>query len=235
MMQLLQNTNLAIQIGNKTKCANATKFAFDIALHLANEIGRDRVEDFIKQGFKKAYGAEVNVSMPWLLSISKGDLKAALGIRPATSTLFIEQYIDVPIEQAISVLAPDVNRHQIAEIGHLYSNSNRFTIPLFMVTAISLLCNNYEYMVFSATEHVLSLITRAGINCSQIAKADVSKLTPPVDNWGSYYDTNPVVVAVSLYDVVQAISNDKGLASVFADLDEKIARTTEKLNKASSL
>ena len=162
--------------------AKQSKYAFGIDVYKTGDQGRLDAEQFIIDGFLNSYNANITVSMPWVLAINNGSFKAALGIRPATEALFLEQYIGQPIEQSLSQSFQDIKRSEIAEVGHLYSNSNKFTIPLFLTTAVSLFCNDYKFMVFSATEHVLDLITRTGISHTLLTTADSSKLDQSNDN-----------------------------------------------------
>ncbi|WP_448210998.1 thermostable hemolysin [Colwellia sp. MEBiC06753] len=161
--------------------------------------------------------------MPWLLAVSDGRYRSALGIRTALQPLFIEQYLSTSVEQALSSVVGQVTRSEIAEIGHLYSNAKRFTLPLLLVAAVSLFCNDYKYMVFSGTDHVLSLLAKTGVDCHFIAHADQAKLTPSTDNWGSYYQTNPKVVFVELSQVIHLLNTNPRYFAMFESLNEKIA------------
>ncbi|WP_100642863.1 thermostable hemolysin [Alteromonas facilis] len=216
---------------NTSRCENvAKKYAFNIDAYAIGDIDREEAEHFIQEGFKRAYNATVSVTMPWILAINNGAFKAALGIRPATDTLFLEQYLDNPVEQYLASTR-QIQRSHIAEIGHLYSNSNKFTLPLFLTTAVSLFTNEYKYMVFSATEHVLQLISRAGIPHTFLSNADPARLNTASDNWGSYYDTKPKVVAVSLLDVMAVVNNHPLYARMFEQLSSKIAATSKRLQR----
>ena len=222
------------------------KYAFSLDVYQKHDCGRAAAEQFIKDGFASTYGADIDISMPYILAINNGKFKAALGIRSAKESLFIEQYLAQPIEyyvsQAhvsqthisqthVSQTSPVIHREHIAEIGHLYSNSNKFTIPLFLTTAVSLFCNGYEHMVFAGTEHVVKLISKAGIDCHYIAQADKNKLQESSINWGSYYETNPQVVFVSLAAVMLVVNKSAHFKQMFEQLEHKIALTTRKLKR----
>ena len=213
---------------NITKKSDSA-FTSDLDVFAKTSPGRTDVESFIINGFQKSYNASVSVNMPWVLAIKDGQFKAALGIRSAVNPLFIEQYLDTPIENVISNVASNVSRDEIAEIGNLYSNAKRFTLPLFLVTAVSLFCNNYRYMVFSGTEHVLKLIQKIGVDTRFIVDADQNKLNPSTDDWGSYYHTNPKVVSISLASVMSIIENNDTYATLFSALTPKIVQTTSRL------
>jgi len=251
------------RINNACHSAESTtsKYAFSLDVYQKNDIGRLPAEQFIKDGFTSAYGADVDITMPYILAINNGKFKAALGIRAATENLFIEQYLAQPIEFYVSQehvsqehvsqehvaqehvaqehvaqnkvlqMHTTVARKYIAEIGHLYSNSNKFTIPLFLTTAVSLFCNGYEQMVFAGTDHVVKLISKAGIECHYIAQADKNKLQGSSNKWGSYYETNPQVVFVSLASVMNVVNKSAHFKQMFDQLERKIALTTSKLKR----
>ncbi|AEP28341.1 thermostable hemolysin [Brumicola nitratireducens] len=208
--------------------ASDAKYTFSLDVYQKHDDGRAASEQFIKDGFASAYGADIEISMPYVLAINNGKFKAALGIRSAKESLFVEQYLAQPIEHYVSQAH---DRRYIAEIGHLYSNSNKFTIPLFLTTAVSLFCNGYEHMVFAGTEHVVKLISKAGIDCHYIAQADKNKLQESSINWGTYYETNPQVVFVSLAAVMLAVNKSAHFKQMFDQLERKIALTTRKLKR----
>ncbi|MCW8995479.1 MAG: thermostable hemolysin, partial [Psychromonas sp.] len=190
---------------------------------------RKEVEDFIRQGFKKAYAANIEITMPVLLAVNNGKWKAALGIRSATEKLFVEQYLQFPIEQHAPLAGKNIDRQQIAEIGHLYSNARKFTIPLFLVMAVALFCRDFKYVVFSGTERVLNIITQTGIDTTYLTTADPALLENSGDDWGSYYETNPQVVLVSLVNVMAVIESQPVYDRLFKQLQKKIAKVCGQL------
>lgn len=243
MMQTFENIQSNDELGKKpttevfpkspvslfTSVLKNQKYAFDIDFYANSDVGRRDAKKFIEEGFLKTYGAQISVSTPWILAINNGKFKAALGIRSAINPLFIEQYIDQSIETILEQKYIHASRSEIAEIGNLYSNAQKFTLPLFLTAAVSLFCNNYKYMVFAGTQHVLDVINRTGIEHTFIASADQAKLQKSENNWGSYYDTNPSVVAISLSSVVEMIGKSKRFSSMFESLTPKISNVTKKL------
>lgn len=200
------------------------RFEIDIFTHASPQ--RCDVENFIKQGFIKAYKAKISVTMPYLLAIKHGEFKAALGIRGGEQPLFLEQYLDKPIEMVDALQDKGSARSQIAEIGHLYSNTRRFTLQLFLVTAVALYCRDYRFMVFSGTQHVLQLLSQIGLNLQIIAKADPARLVESTDEWGSYYDTMPHVAVLDLFEVMRFIQGHESYLRLFQQLESRIAEVT---------
>jgi len=218
---------------NKLTSSNNTqrknKFNFDIQVAALAGEQRSEIEQFIKQGFLKSYQAKVSVTMPHLLALCNGTYKAALGIRSGQDDLFIEQYLSGAIEQQSVFVKNNIERKDIVEIGHLFSNTQRFTIPLFMITAVSLFYMNYKYMVFSGTEKVINIIAKSGVHCSHLCDASLNKINTSTDEWGSYYSANPKVIAVSLLDVIALIGQHPTYQKMFQSLDKQIAQTCQQL------
>ncbi|WP_085297187.1 thermostable hemolysin [Cognaticolwellia mytili] len=223
MLNLIYN-NTATTAASFNKTQTLTMDVFS-----ENKEGRAEVESFIRHGYQKSYKANISIAMPFLLSVSEGKLKAALGIRSASSPLFIEQYLDVPINELDLFKSQHIQRNDIVEIGSLYSNSKRFTVPLFLVTAIALFCLGFKYMVFSGTEIVIGIISKAGINCQYICDADAELLNESGDEWGSYYETSPKVVALSLAEVARVIDSQPYYQKLFQGLDKDIANVSKSL------
>ncbi len=202
---------------------------FDIQLASIGSKKRNEIEVFIKQGFTKAYDAKISITTPHLLALSNGNYKAALGIRSGHDNLFLEQYLSGSIEQQPVFVAHNIKRQDIVEISHLFSNAKRFTIPLFMVTAVSLFYLNYRYLVFSGTEKVIKLIGNAGVSNTLIGNADQNKMETSTDDWGSYYSTNPKIIAVSLSEVMSLIIKHPLYTKMFQSLDGQIAKICQQL------
>lgn len=224
-----QNQIVTLDINRKTRQISD---AFSMDVFKKNTVGRKSAEHFIKQGFSKAYGANISITMPEILTVRNGNFKAALGIRSAKYSLFIEQYLNTAIEKTHVLLEENITRDEIVEIGSLYSNATRFTLPLFLVTAVSLFYLNYKYLTFAGTSHVLDIISKAGVDYSVLGDAKESALAPSNDNWGSYYQTQPKVVVVALTSVIRAIDQQVKYQTLFKSLEEKIACVCKQLEDA---
>jgi hypothetical protein len=98
-----------------------------------------------------------------------------------------------------------------------------------MVTAVSLYYLNYKYLVFSGTEKVINLISNAGVTSTFIGNADHNKIHASSDDWGSYYSTNPQIIAVSLLEVMSVIAKHPLYTKMFQSLDVQIAKICQQL------
>ncbi len=214
----------AISVKTKKSRLIEKRLNFDIQLAPKGSEHRNEIETFIKQGFAKTYDAKISISTPYLLALSNGSFKAALGLRSGRDELFIEQYLSRAIEKEPFFMNNNVNRETIVEFSHLFSNAKRFTIPLFMVTAVALFYLDYKYVVFSGTEKVVQLLDNAGVKTTFISEADQTKIQKSTDEWGSYYSTNPKIIAVSLVQIMSLIDGHPLYTKMFEALDDQIAK-----------
>lgn len=84
-------------------------------------------------------------------------------------------------------------------------------------------------MVFSGTEKVVNLMAKSGVHCTHLCDARQNKIQTSTDEWGSYYATNPKVIAVSLSDVIALIGQSPSYQAMFQSLDKQIAQTCQQL------
>lgn len=171
------------------------------ALTAAGEPGRAEVEAYIARKFSETYGARIHRFLPQLLSLHAGDLlRAALGLHRADSgTLFLEQYLDRPVERRLAEVAGRaVARADIVEVGNLVSTSRGSSQLMFLMLAELLAGARVTWAVFTATPHVRKLLTRLTTDQLVLCAADGRRLGAELKNWGSYYDTRPVVTAINV-------------------------------------
>ncbi|WP_211245011.1 thermostable hemolysin [Thalassotalea mangrovi] len=219
---------LALQ-PHHNKSISAGHPGFDIDVFSQADPDRGRLERFIKGGFYQHYQADIAITMPHLLAIQDGGVKAALGIRSGLNPLFIEQYLPCAIENMPCFSAKASKRSEIVEIGSLYSNSQQLTIPLFLVTATTLYLLNKKHMVFCGTSHILNLVSRAGVSTTFLADARQDRLFASEDNWGCYYLTQPKVVSAELDSIMAIIEGNVFYNKQLLRLSEKIARVCQKM------
>ena len=229
LVSMLQQFKQASLLSETSQTHGAAgKYDFSINAYQMHDAERVQIESFIKQGFQRVYGADISVTMPTLLAVRNASFKAALGIRSANEPLFVEQYLSTPIEHVLMTNGLSVAREHIAEIGHLYSNKSRFALPLLLTAGVSLFVNEYRYITFCATSHVRQLVHGAGIAVVDIGEADKATVSS-MDNWGTYYDTLPRVVAVSTLDIMQSIIERPKFLEMFSSLSARIQCVSNKI------
>ena len=163
---------------------------------------RRRVEAFIEDSYASAWGSRISVHYPTLMSVQdeKGEIYAVVGFRSAAEEpLFLEQYLDAPVESALTtLLGAAVGRGAVVEIGNLASNGRGATIFLFSALARHLLASGAEFAVATATDALRGIFHRAGLGSLKLATANPDRLIDHGLSWGAYYQANPEVLAGSI-------------------------------------
>ncbi len=175
----------------------------EITAHVVTSDARCRaeVEAFIHEVFKRAYGANVTHFMPTLIALRDqgGVLMAAFGMRDAsTGPLFLEHYLDAPIEQVISNgLGQNIQRHEITEIGNLAVANPRNAGILIAHVIQQSLDMGVKWCVATAHHSLQNGLIKGGRDVYPLALADKSRLSVEEQaQWGTYYENQPQVVAV---------------------------------------
>lgn len=165
----------------------------------ARSADRPRVEQFIAGVFARRYAARVSSLAPNLILLQDRlqQIIAAAGWRPAQAgPLFLEHYLDDPIEHAMGSLnGQPVRRESIVEVGNLATGKSGASVHVILALAEHLDRLGYEWVVFTATRELIGIFQRLGLPLLALAKADPARLGDEARHWGSYYDREPVVVA----------------------------------------
>jgi hypothetical protein len=172
--------------------------------------GRADVQSFIHHHYARAYGADVYHFLPRLMALysSRSALIAALGFRPAAAqALYLENYLDAPVEQALaSATGGVIDRAGLVEVGNLVTAQAGGARWLITALTAYLQAAGAAWAVFTAVRELRNAFTRLGIELVQLADADSARLAPAERaQWGRYYDTQPMVVAASVSQSFAAI------------------------------
>jgi len=159
---------------------------------------RQEAEAFIRDIFHRHHAAYVRSFAPNLLLIERDDrVIAAAGWRGAEKeSLFLESYLDEPVEILMQRLTGQVfSRERLVEVGHLASEKAGGSVHIILALARHLAQSGYEWVVFTATRELVRIFTKLGLPLLALAKADPVRLGEQARDWGSYYESQPVVVA----------------------------------------
>lgn len=162
---------------------------------------RREVEAFIHAVFKVTYGANVTEFMPTLVALrdENGVLMAAFGMRSAADEkLFLEQYLDMPIEKLLTEqLGKPITRNEITCIGNLAVSNPRNAGVLIAHIIQHSLEIGIEWCVATAHHSLQNGLIKGGRDVYPLHLADKARLSPEEQiEWGSYYDSMPQVVAI---------------------------------------
>lgn len=179
---------------------------------------RGAAEALVRDCFLKTYGARVSYFLPSLLTLfppARGP-EAVLGYRPAAgAALFLESYLDRPIEQAIIRAAgAAVARPQVTEVGNLAVTFPGGARCLAVALAAFLAAQGTEWVAFTAGLALRNTFVRLGITLRPLAVARPECLPGGGEEWGRYYDDVPWVVAACVPQGAAAVrarlSRDRG-------------------------
>ena len=169
------------------------------AIHVeAGSPQRAEAERFVRKVFHHRYGARVSVFAPRLLMLEQaGHPVAVAGWRGAAAEpLFLENYLDAPIETILHELTgQSLRREQIVEVGNLASEKAGGSLQVILHMARQFIDAGYEWVVFTATKELIGIFAKLGLPLLALAKADPARLGAAAADWGSYYASSPVVVA----------------------------------------
>lgn len=161
---------------------------------------RRAVEGFIAGVYRTHYDARIPHWAPTLVTLCTGArLVAAAGYRRADTPLYLEHYLDAPVEEAIAAHAGHrVERRDIVEVGHFASVQPGEGRRLLVMLARHLAGTGCRWVVSTATRELRELLIHVGLTPYALAPADPARLPGGGAGWGRYYEHAPIVVAGDL-------------------------------------
>ena len=175
-----------------------------LCLHAADDPRRGELEQFVQRAFAERHQARVCSFMPTLLGMrnDRGGICAVAGFRSAAEEpLFLERYLDEPIDRAIAMATGQaISRSQIVEVGNLAGNNCRSAMRLVLTLPRTLLDRGQRWIVFTATDTVRQLLANYHAPLIDLAPAHASRVRGLADDWGRYYETNPRIMVGYLPD-----------------------------------
>jgi hypothetical protein len=173
---------------------------------------RPAIEAFIRGIYAKRFGASPTRFAPTLVGLTheQHGLVAVAGHRRAAhSALFLERYLDAPVEQLLNPQSPP-QREKIVEVGHLAASRPGEGLRLIMLMGPYLQTQGLDWVVSTLTSELRHLFLRIGVTPMALGRADASALGGEAGEWGSYYEHHPVVVAGYLPQALQQLARRQG-------------------------
>ncbi len=182
-----QQSSLTLSLIKQDACTNA----------------RERLEFFIRERFAEHYGAHIQHFMPCLLGLDdeQETLRAAVGVRNAAQgVLFLERYLDVPIEEAIAQRSGrSIARDEIVEVGNLGALEAGHARLLIIAMTHFLVSQGFRWVTFTGTLSLLNSFQRLGLSPISLGLADPQRMGADLADWGSYYATKPQVMVGDIW------------------------------------
>lgn len=198
---MLSNTfsGAAVPGAGQAPATRATgRTSYEVEYVCRGDPARASLEAFISRSFHAAHGAILSHFCDTLLGCrdSGGQWIAALGYSLAQDgPLFLEQYLDEPLEHAIGARAGHpVARGEIVEVGNLAAAHPGAARALIVSMTRLLHGQGLHWVAFTATASLLNSFTRLRLKPGVLAAADPLRLADAGRCWGSYYDAQPQVM-----------------------------------------
>ena len=164
---------------------------------------RAELESRIRAGFGQHFQACIEGFMPELAVYRHSSgAEGVIGIRDAAAELlFLESYLDRPIEVAVRQCAgSNVRRGQIAEVGQFVVSDRDVVTDFFRDLVPFLQSQGFDWVCFTGTNRIRALLSRMGFEGLPVANATHDRIVYSADDWGTYYEHEPVVVIGKLSD-----------------------------------
>lgn len=160
---------------------------------------RAALERFIAERFLLAHGARIVHFCAHLLGLrdSHGRWQAAAGYTPAASSrLYLEHYLDRPVEEMLAAAAGErIAREAVAEVGNLATAAAGMGRALIPAIGRHLHRLGYRWVAFTATRELRNAFRRLRLEPVELAPALAARLPDGGAAWGRYYAHQPSVLA----------------------------------------
>jgi hypothetical protein len=182
-----------------------------IGLRKDRDEGRLEAERFVQDIFYRLHNARVTQFMPILMDLrdDAGELLGVLGLREAAGAgLFLEHYLDQPVERALSVVLDEpVERGDIVEVGNLAVASSGGGRWLITALTSFLYAMHRGWVVFTCGPTLRNSFRRLGIRLHDLGAADPARLSAAeAARWGRYYEQSPRVMASRVSQAYQVLA-----------------------------
>ena len=180
-----------------------------LRVHGQGQPSRREVEALVRRVYAARYQAAVHHFAPTLVSIVRdARVVAAAGYRRAADeALFLERYLQAPVESLLLARTGRVaRREQIFEVGHLAAVRPGAGRKLVLQLCSHLVEQGCEWVVATLTSELRQLFVRAGVEPLLLGIADPRVLAGEASSWGSYYDHRPMVLAAHLPRALRQLS-----------------------------
>lgn len=178
---------------------------FTVRFSKSDSADRDEIERFIIDTLHHTYGADIKRFKPYLMSLrdQENKLIAVCGLHSAaTERLFLESFLDQPIEALLSEHAGfPVRRSDIVEIDNF--SVAELGMSRHLVTAINdqLYFTSKQWAVLTATPALRDVFVDLGISPEILADTDINLLSSEDRQaWGSYFEQKPQILAIRRID-----------------------------------
>lgn len=164
---------------------------------------RSSLEARVRSGFGQHFNACIEGFMPDLAVYEHATgASGVIGIRSAAEErLFLESYLDMPIEKIIQLTSGhSADRDEIVEVGQFVVDDRDIVADFFRDLVPFLQSQGFKWVCFTGTNRIRALLARIGFAGYPVTQAAKTRVYDEKNQWGSYYEHEPVVIIGKLSD-----------------------------------
>ncbi len=199
--------------------ANVAPFQLVLALE---PVHKATLQKYIQDEYQREFNAVIPHFLPYILGLYRADggLIGACGLNPAiTGALYLERYLDKPVEQvASSKLNKRISRDGLVEIGNFACAESGNARTMFAALCRLLYENQLEYVVFTGTHKLRNVFHHLHLVPEELAAALPEHIGTEAQTWGSYYLSSPSVMVGDLSQGFRVLSKSSLLLSLFGPM-----------------
>jgi len=145
---------------------------------------------------------------------SRDRVHAAAGLRDASEPYFSEYYLDAPVEAVLGcVTRKRIDRGKIVEVSCLASRTPTISVRFMSELVLYGEELGFDWAFFTATGRLEKLLRRMRLPLLVLGAASPSRVPSP-EMWGSYYETDPRVLAFGREQLMPFLLKQAAPASV---------------------
>lgn len=171
----------------------------------------------IKAIYALAYNARITNFPKTIIGLvdSRGKIHAAAGLRDASEPYFSEYYLDLPVEAVIGGFAKRrVSRESIVEVSCLASRTPAMSVRFMTGLVLYGEELGFDWAFFTATSRLEKLLRRMRLPLIALGEASASRVPNP-EMWGTYYETDPRVLAFGREQLTPFLTKKAAPAPVY--------------------
>ena len=185
---------------------------YDVELVQPWSHDRKEVEQFTHDIYALRYKADISQFLPHMVAMRHSESKqlvASAGFQTTHSdtdnkTLFLEQYLDFPIEKAASAVGRRrFQRSDFVEVGNLAGAITGAGHLITLTLAEYLTKQGYDWIAFTLTRNMVRAFESLKLQPISLVGASEERVSDDRTTWGSYFNTRPEVMIGDMQSAYQ--------------------------------
>lgn len=176
--------------------ARASKDTESLTLAVAGDALYDRACLLSSEQYRRHFDCDLQHFYPQYLCLERnGRLLGVCGYRNALGPLYLEQYLDAPVETLLTERCESViERQSIVEVGGFALSKRALALYFMASLAPAFQQLGFTHAVCTATLPVRRCLRSLAIPSKHLGKALAERIVESDTDWGNYYVQRPAVI-----------------------------------------